>query len=145
MAYQPPLIGFKQLLNFGAYSVPAIGGWLFIISGILMLISTVIESERFKKMNLFKTKGTALLSILMVFLISCTSNSPDPTKLNQESCEYCKMRITNGHLGAELQTKKGRVYKFDDLSCMIKYIKANSGTEVGNIYVNDYEANNLIS
>ena len=26
MAYQPPLIGFKQLLNFGAYSIPDIGG-----------------------------------------------------------------------------------------------------------------------
>jgi len=25
MAYQPPLIGFKQLLNFGAYSMPDIG------------------------------------------------------------------------------------------------------------------------
>ncbi|MFZ4544340.1 MAG: hypothetical protein ACOYOA_09850 [Saprospiraceae bacterium] len=37
MAYQPPLIGFKQLLNFGAYSIPDIGGWLFIVSGILML------------------------------------------------------------------------------------------------------------
>lgn len=30
MTYQPPLIGFKQLLNFGAFSIPAIGGWLMI-------------------------------------------------------------------------------------------------------------------
>ena len=30
MSYQPPLIGYKQLLNFGAYSVPHIGGWIFI-------------------------------------------------------------------------------------------------------------------
>ena len=30
MAYQPPLIGFKQLLNFGAYSMPDIGGWIFV-------------------------------------------------------------------------------------------------------------------
>ena len=36
MAYQPPLIGFKQLLNFGAFSIPAIGGWIFIASGILL-------------------------------------------------------------------------------------------------------------
>lgn len=28
MAYQPPLIGFKQLLNFGAWSLPDIGGIL---------------------------------------------------------------------------------------------------------------------
>lgn len=28
MAYQPPLIGYKLLLNFGAYSVPDTGGWV---------------------------------------------------------------------------------------------------------------------
>ena len=35
MSYQPPLIGFKQLLNFGAYSVPDTGGWIFIIVGLI--------------------------------------------------------------------------------------------------------------
>jgi hypothetical protein len=28
MSYQPPLLGFKQLLNFGAYSYPDVGGWI---------------------------------------------------------------------------------------------------------------------
>ena len=37
MAYQPPLIGFKQLLNFGAFSIPDIGGILFIASVIIFL------------------------------------------------------------------------------------------------------------
>lgn len=37
MAYQPPLIGYKQLLNFAAYSIPDIGGWMFIITGLLLL------------------------------------------------------------------------------------------------------------
>ena len=38
MAYQPPLIGFKQLLNFGAYSIPAIGGFLFVGVGIILVV-----------------------------------------------------------------------------------------------------------
>ena len=46
MAYQPPLIGYKQLLNFGAYSIPDIGGWLFIAVGIIVLSITVIELRR---------------------------------------------------------------------------------------------------
>jgi len=37
MAYQPPLIGFKQLLNFGAYSMPDIGGWIFVAVGIILV------------------------------------------------------------------------------------------------------------
>lgn len=36
MSYQPPIIGFKQLLNFGAYSIPAIGGWVLFTAAFLM-------------------------------------------------------------------------------------------------------------
>ncbi len=43
MAYQPPLLGFKQLLNFGAYSFPHTGGWMFIGSGVLMLLASIKE------------------------------------------------------------------------------------------------------
>lgn len=32
MSYQPPLIGTKQLLNFRATSLPALGGWMAILS-----------------------------------------------------------------------------------------------------------------
>lgn len=42
MAYQPPLIGYKQLLNFGAYSVPDIGGILFIVVGLLLLFALLL-------------------------------------------------------------------------------------------------------
>lgn len=36
LSYQPPLIGYKKLLNFEIYSYPAIGGWIFIGSGIIL-------------------------------------------------------------------------------------------------------------
>jgi copper chaperone NosL len=50
MSYQPPLIGFKQLLNFGAYSIPDIGGWLFVAAGLLMLIAVLIETNLLKQL-----------------------------------------------------------------------------------------------
>jgi len=46
MAYQPPLIGFKQLLNFGAYSIPDIGGWLFIGVGLILVFIVIFELRR---------------------------------------------------------------------------------------------------
>lgn len=49
MAYQPPLIGFKQLLNFGAFSIPNIGGWLFVSAGLLLVIATFIEIKKTRK------------------------------------------------------------------------------------------------
>jgi copper chaperone NosL len=48
MSYQPPLIGYKQLLNFGAYSIPDIGGWMLTGAGIL-LFSVVLKEFKFKK------------------------------------------------------------------------------------------------
>ena len=49
MAYQPPLIGFKQLLNFGAFSIPDLGGWMFIAVGVILAYCTWNEFRRAKK------------------------------------------------------------------------------------------------
>ncbi len=43
MAYQPPLIGHKQLLNFDAWSTPDIGGW--ILFGVMALLAGVYYLE----------------------------------------------------------------------------------------------------
>lgn len=51
MSYQPPLIGFKQLLNFGAYSVPDVGGWIFVGVGLLLLLLVFLGWRQAKKLN----------------------------------------------------------------------------------------------
>ena len=43
MAYQPPLLGFKQLLNFGAFSIPDIGGWMLTIAALILALIVWIE------------------------------------------------------------------------------------------------------
>jgi copper chaperone NosL len=43
MSYQPPLIGTKQLLNFTAFSGPDIGGWIFMISGLIVIGALLYE------------------------------------------------------------------------------------------------------
>lgn len=49
MVYQPPLIGFKQLLNFGAYSIPDIGGWIMAAVGVILVYLSFIEIKSIKK------------------------------------------------------------------------------------------------
>jgi len=48
MSYQPPLIGYKQLLNFGAYSIPDTGGRMLTAAGILLFF-IVIKEYKFNK------------------------------------------------------------------------------------------------
>lgn len=143
MAYQPPLIGYKQLLNFGAYSIPDIGGWMLTAAGILLFIIVAKENHFLKK---FKKPSidAALLLILSFSFFSCSNNKVIPIKLNTDNCDYCKMTIADGKFGAEVITKKGRVYKFDDIMCMVKYCKENSNTKMDSYYVNDYQENNIL-
>lgn len=147
MAYQPPLIGFKQLLNFGAYSIPDIGGWLFVGSGVLMLMAVLIEVNVFKKKIKTKTiQGVVAILFLATALSSCKSTGPEPIKLNTDNCDFCKMSIADKKFACELLTPKGRVYKFDDVGCMINYKKENSDKVANAIfYVCDYLNNNELT
>lgn len=47
MSYQPPLIGYKELLNFLAYSGPDTGSWI-LIGGMGLLILAIFR-DRFEK------------------------------------------------------------------------------------------------
>lgn len=138
MAYQPPLIGFKQLLNFGAYSIPSYGGWLFIACGILLLISVIIETGVLHKFRNNKSVSLTILVFTIVFNSSCINKEAQPIQLNIDNCDYCKMTIADGRFGAEVITQKGRVYKFDDISCLDRYVKENKALSFIAKYVSDY-------
>ncbi len=140
MAYQPPLIGFKQLLNFGAYSIPDIGGWLFVVAGVLLVIAIIIELRSIRKMK--KGIPSALLLVAGLFIASCNNQGPQPLTLHKDACTFCKMSISDGKFGAELITTKGRIYKFDDLGCMFGYMASLEAESIGKIYVNDFQKNN---
>ncbi|SHN42438.1 hypothetical protein [Chitinophaga sp. CF418] len=46
MAYQPPLLGYKKMLNFEALSQPHVGGWCFILAGVLLLAGCYYERRK---------------------------------------------------------------------------------------------------
>lgn len=140
MAYQPPLIGYKQLLNFGAYSIPGIGGWLFIIAGLFLLLCIIIDYRI--KQNVVKLRKTMTIAVLnTVFLsISGCSAEPEPIKLGKDNCHYCKMTISDNKYGAEVITTKGKVFKYDDPKCLFSEISEGSinRNNIKDIYFTDF-------
>ncbi len=148
MAYQPPLIGFKQLLNFGAYSVPDIGGWLFIATGIILLSLVINEWRSYKKsLKLMMKPNFALMLIGILFLSSC-SNKPEPITVGKDNCTFCKMTISDNRYGAELISTKGKIYKFDDSHCLLSFLETNEVTEknISAVYFTDFTGqHNLIN
>ena len=49
------------------------------------------------------------------------------------------MTISDYRFAAELITPKGRVYKFDDLSCMSGYIQENREIQNSSFYIGDFK------
>lgn len=85
-----------------------------------------------------------IYSLLLGIAISCGTKEVDPIKLSVDGCEYCKMKISDGKYGAELITNKGRIYKFDDMHCMIGYHNENQTTKVQSFYIHDFNQKNVL-
>lgn len=146
MAYQPPLIGFKQLLNFGAYSMPDKGGWIFVGAGVLLLFCTIMAWRIRRKNIRIKTSASVLTVILcMISLSSCTTG-PEPLKTGIDHCHFCKMTISDVRFGAELITTKGKIYKFDEAGCLLHFIKTKEITNesIKNIYLTNFSGNHQL-
>ena len=135
MSYQPPLIGYKKLLNFGAYSIPDTGGWLFIGAGVLLLIAFIILLK--PKWLPFQTKKTKVAFAMLMFICiqSCT---PSPVSIiyGKDGCEYCKMTIMDKRFAAEWVTETSKVFRFDDVHCLVAFRTTNKSE--GTAYINDY-------
>ncbi len=46
MSYQPPLFGYKKLLNFEVLSQPDIAGWFYIGAGVILVAITIYEFKK---------------------------------------------------------------------------------------------------
>ena len=71
-------------------------------------------------------KANILIFLIAISLLSCNVK-PEPLAMGKDACYTCKMTLIDNKFGAEIVTKKGKVYKFDDLNCMINF--NNSGYE----------------
>ena len=73
-----------------------------------------------------------LIVILAALTYGCTVE-PEPLAYGTDMCYTCKMTLMDPKFGAEIVTKKGKVYKFDDVNCML------------NLYHSDFDSQGDIS
>lgn len=123
MTYDPPLIGYKSLLNFVAYSGPDKGGWILVGAGaittVLLLWEILLARKRFKRM----AGGATVLSVLAVLSVlpGCDAG-PQPINYGKDNCAGCTMTLVDKHFGSEFVSGKGKVFKFDDVNCLVEYL-----------------------
>ena len=84
-----------------------------------------------------------LITLTLFSIISC-SVEPEAISYGKDNCQFCKMTIMDPKFGCEIVTKKGKTFKFDDLSCMIKYQKMDeqNKSEYAHVLINQFDINN---
>ena len=77
---------------------------------------------------------------LLLILLGC-SPEPESIQFNVDKCDHCMMQISDIQYGAELVTKKGKIYKFDAVECMAAYLNAGeaSSEDVHSLWLVNYQ------
>lgn len=130
MSYDPPIFGYKALLNFTAYSGPDTGGWVLISSGSM---ATALLAWEWWRTRRGRGQGGGMAVLLSfawipgaVFVLPSCESRPSPIDYGRDACAGCNMTIVDRHFGAEFITGKGRVYKFDDINCMVEFTSSDA-------------------
>jgi copper chaperone NosL len=68
-------------------------------------------------------KLTSVVVVAILFL-SCNTD-PQPLQFGKDACYTCKMTLMDKKFGAEIVTAKGKIYKFDDVNCMVNFLNSD--------------------
>jgi copper chaperone NosL len=140
MSYSPPFLGIRTLLNITAISVPDLGGYFFGLVVLFLLLAIFFAYKKESKpVNISVSRfGKGAVVATCLLLLSCT---PEPQEIayGSENCHHCQMTISDNRYGAELVTKKGKVFKFDSAECLAAYVKEQPNTVAELLLVSDFE------
>jgi len=85
-------------------------------------------------------KSRILICLLAAGIgLSACKQGFQPVKYGSDACAGCKMTIMDKRFAAEIVTRKGRAYLFDDLACLLNYMKtAGEGQDIAGIFISNY-------
>ncbi len=132
------MLGVRKILTIEIYAYPNWGTLFLVFAGMLAFFGLFGGSIKIPG-----PKG--VLKLFIPLLISCSAK-PQDIKIGKDSCDYCKMIISDSRFSAEIVLKTGKVYKFDDVGCMINFFweKGYSEKDIALFLVSDYKSGKLI-
>ena len=87
---------------------------------VLCLVIEIYVERKKKRSKVPLTKRAVAISAMFIFLASCNTG-PQPIKIGVDACAFCKMTIADEKFGGEIITGKNKIYKFDDIHCLLSF------------------------
>ena len=78
-----------------------------------------------------------ILINMMLYSFSCNI-IPEGINYGRDECFHCKMLIVEKKHGGKIVTKKGKIYKFDSIECMIGFTADFEKFPIQKVSVIDY-------
>ncbi len=81
-----------------------------------------------------------IIPIIVCLAMTSCKVEPEPLVYGEDACHACKMTLMDRKFGAELVTSKGKIFKFDDVNCMMNFFNAEAanGSEFTHRLVVDF-------
>ena len=87
--------------------------------------------------------GSALTALMLgLGALACARPGARAIAYGEEACRHCHMTITDPRFAAELVTRTGKVYVFDDVGCLAAFVREGTvaAADVEALQVFDYLA-----
>lgn len=76
--------------------------------------------------------------VLLALAGACTPKT-EAFNYGEDQCTFCKMSIVDDKYAAETVTAKGKVFKYDDISCMIRHNRSMETKDFAFQVVNNFD------
>lgn len=82
----------------------------------------------------------ALVLVTALALIACAAPGPGDIHYDTDACDHCRMTISDPKFAAQLVTRTGKIYRFDDPWCLASFVAAGRvpDRDVHSIWLNDH-------
>lgn len=84
----------------------------------------------------------AVAALLLGAAVACGRPGPTPVPVGTAACEHCHMTIADPRFAAELVTRTGKVFYFDDAGCLARFAGDGSvpADRIHSAWVTDFRA-----
>src|SRR5690606_25676964 len=98
-----------------------------------------LKFETMKKyLRTFLVRPLGAIPLIVLLVVVGCKPKPVPMDYGHEGCHFCSMTIVDAQHASEIVTKKGKVYKFDAVECMVNFRKTIDASEVAMYLSNHY-------